>query len=275
MLIECGECGAPLDADSGSVVVKCGYCGRSNRVAKTRTLAAVTPQDWRPPQVWVAHLGGVERQLALQQRSRQRAGRGLVVGLLIASVTMVALVGGFVFAMLQPSGPGVLPSGGQPGSPIAFPDMPGMPSVPVPGLGGLGGWSGAQPFRCGGNEEVSLVGVNATLPDQVAITVSGNCRLTLTGANITAAEAIVAEGNGEVRVMGSTLRTTGTAIRLSGNKRLQLTGSTIEAGGLAIEARDNAEVSMLGGSLRGCPTALSIAGGARRQVTGAQLLDCP
>ncbi|RLB61934.1 MAG: hypothetical protein DRI90_10220 [Deltaproteobacteria bacterium] len=32
--------------------VKCAYCGRTNKVAETRTLLPHTPANWQPPAVW-------------------------------------------------------------------------------------------------------------------------------------------------------------------------------------------------------------------------------
>lgn len=52
MLIECTRCGAPLDVATGAKIARCNYCKSSHYVHATRTLAAQTPSDWRPPTTW-------------------------------------------------------------------------------------------------------------------------------------------------------------------------------------------------------------------------------
>ena len=52
MLIQCSRCGAPLDVAEGAHIVKCNYCGSSNRIQDQRTLSSQTPPGWRPPAVW-------------------------------------------------------------------------------------------------------------------------------------------------------------------------------------------------------------------------------
>lgn len=52
MIIECGNCGAPLDVKEGKNLTRCAYCNSTSRVGTTKTIAAVTPQGWKPPQEW-------------------------------------------------------------------------------------------------------------------------------------------------------------------------------------------------------------------------------
>ena len=52
MLVECRQCGAPLDVDNRAVFVKCAYCGANNRVRSMKTLAAMAPVGWVAPQTW-------------------------------------------------------------------------------------------------------------------------------------------------------------------------------------------------------------------------------
>lgn len=52
MLIECRNCGAPLDIKARQRFARCRYCDRQNRVQQTRTIAQHTPGGWQPPRVW-------------------------------------------------------------------------------------------------------------------------------------------------------------------------------------------------------------------------------
>lgn len=65
MIIECRNCGAPLDVRPGMAVVECRYCGKTSQIAGTRTLNAVTPPDWQPPAQWTEQDRERARQLAL------------------------------------------------------------------------------------------------------------------------------------------------------------------------------------------------------------------
>ncbi|MRG91412.1 hypothetical protein [Polyangium spumosum] len=53
MILECRHCGAPLDVKPDASLTKCRYCGVTSERRLLRTLAAVTPRDFRPPRQWV------------------------------------------------------------------------------------------------------------------------------------------------------------------------------------------------------------------------------
>lgn len=52
MLLECNNCGAPLDVAGKPDVVKCAYCGASASLQHLRTLNTETPKDWQRPKEW-------------------------------------------------------------------------------------------------------------------------------------------------------------------------------------------------------------------------------
>lgn len=52
MLVECKQCGAPLDVSATASIVQCSYCGAQNRVRSMRTLAEQAPAGWVPPAQW-------------------------------------------------------------------------------------------------------------------------------------------------------------------------------------------------------------------------------
>jgi hypothetical protein len=52
MLIECNNCGAPLDVKGKEHIVKCAYCGTQTQLAAAKTVATATPAGWTPPAQW-------------------------------------------------------------------------------------------------------------------------------------------------------------------------------------------------------------------------------
>ena len=52
MILECRHCGAPLDVKEGAALTKCRYCGTVSQRQHMRTIATVTPRDFRPPPQW-------------------------------------------------------------------------------------------------------------------------------------------------------------------------------------------------------------------------------
>lgn len=99
MLVECSNCGAPLDVTKRTGVVRCGYCGRPNKLRATRMLAEQTPAQWAPPPIWTPppNYRATQAQLAYHEH-RQTAGAGAIfiplvgLGLLIAGVAMFTVM---------------------------------------------------------------------------------------------------------------------------------------------------------------------------------------
>ena len=245
MLVECENCGAPLHVEPNTAFVTCRYCSHSNKVAGTRTLMAMTPADWQPPEEWDAE--------------QRRAAKGAVVGVLASVVVVIALV-------VVGVGVGVVfffnnsPFGGS-----AIPTVPGI-SAAAPT------WNGTTPFTCGGNDDVRIDGVVANLPNDVAITVRSNCRVEIVNSQIVSRVGIDAQGNRDVRVSGSLIQASETGIRLSGNKQLDLSNTTVMAEETAIRATDNAHVTTHGGQVVGAP-AVDTHRNARFNQNGTQVVD--
>ncbi len=97
MIIECGYCGAPLDVKAEAKAVKCAYCGTSNRVQSTRTVAVQTPPNWHPPPQWTppAHVPANSAQ-----QLTYKAVRTVATGLIISAVVGVLVVVGVIVAVV-------------------------------------------------------------------------------------------------------------------------------------------------------------------------------
>lgn len=234
MIIQCQNCGAPLDVRDSVPFVDCTYCGRSNKVASTRTLNAITPPNWQPPAQWTEADRERAATVAMAGVGVAAATTGLtgciVVGIAVAIVgTLGAAVAGFLLwgaSREAPSASSVAP---------------------------VAAWNGATPFRCSGGDEVVLTGVTANLPNDVAITVSGNCELTLVDSSITARVGLEGDSNGVIRLRNSVLRGSEAGARLSMNQDLELEGGEISSAGVGIEASGNSEVTLLRGRVEGHP----------------------
>ena len=66
-------------------------------------------------------------------------------------------------------------------------------------------WDGKEPFKCGGNDKLTISGVSAKFDKGTAVTASGNCKLELTDVTLDAAIGILAEGNAVVTVKGGSV----------------------------------------------------------------------
>jgi hypothetical protein len=53
VLIECSNCGAPLDVKANDSLARCCYCGKTQRVRTARTTRQHTPADWHAPPQWI------------------------------------------------------------------------------------------------------------------------------------------------------------------------------------------------------------------------------
>lgn len=257
MLVECGNCGAPLDCGPNDRFVKCAYCDKSNKVASTRTLAAVTPPSWQQPAQWT------EADRAATLRAiQQAAGTSAAVGAATRGVSgclggVISLVGlGVAIAAVVA---------------VFMAQRGGAPSSVLGGLG-LATWDGSAPLSCGGNDELHVSGVTANLPGQTAITADANCAVTIEDSTITAAVGIAATGNRAIRLRNVTLQTTAAGLLLEGNKNASFENVTIVSDGVGVEAHGNASVRLTAGRVEGAP-ATRTDGNASVQNLGGELVD--
>jgi LSD1 subclass zinc finger protein len=96
MLVECKNCGAPLDVGSGARQVKCGYCRMASPVRSMRTLAAQAPADWRPPPVWTPPAQSAQPSVALYYSATTAQGGSGSLGLVVAGLAVMAVLVGAV-----------------------------------------------------------------------------------------------------------------------------------------------------------------------------------
>ena len=250
MIVECTNCGAPLDVADNAGSVRCSYCNKANRVRTMRTIAQERPAEWQPPREWTppSHLPARGRQLRYQRPGRSRT------GCLLATAVVVMIAGGAVPLWLTGA--------------VKQPDLPELSVL-------LGGWDGTEPFACDGNDSVTIEGRTVSFANRTAFTVSGNCELRIVDCDVTAHEGLRADGNRNVTIERSRFRTTGIGINARGNRRVELIDSQVIADGLAVQASANAHVTVSGGQIAGAPTAFSAEDNGLVEPRGATVVHRP
>ena len=115
MLIECHNCGAPLDVADGVASVRCHYCGQTSETGRFKTVALQTPQGWVPPPQWTPPVGSfippephADRPISAARRAPCSGGSGsrpswatLALGGFIASRVMSAVSDAGLGALTQ------------------------------------------------------------------------------------------------------------------------------------------------------------------------------
>jgi len=102
-------------------------------------------------------------------------------------------------------------------------------------------WDGSEPLHCGGNENISVTGVEAHFTAGQAIIAGGNCQVRCTDCKISAPIASGASGNAQVTIINGSVQGTETLADASGNARVTISGNATASGEIRKSA--NAKVS--------------------------------
>lgn len=78
MIVECKQCGAPLDVASTTSIVQCSYCGANNRVKTMRTISQIAPVGWAPPPTWQPRYTPMNAPLPYRAPPRQVSAQAVV-----------------------------------------------------------------------------------------------------------------------------------------------------------------------------------------------------
>lgn len=155
-----------------------------------------------------AHLGK-----QLEQKAKNKVSSfiwGLVIGGIILTLIAGVFVGVGVYVYIQAKNSGASASGGA---------AAGTPKTVA--------WDGKSEYSCGGNDIVVLEGVTANLTSGSAVSVAGNCHVTLKNCHITAPVAIDASGNGQVTIEGGEVKGTDSAIKAAGLSKIDVSGAKV------------------------------------------------
>ena len=175
MIIECKECGAPLDVEQHATLARCHYCGRTQRVRSARTQYPVTPPNWNPPPQWTPPPHFPARSVPLRYDASKKVGTIIAIIVVATTVVPLLIVGGVVFAIVgagsRSSSAPSPPHRGAPVSPPAAPDVPAS-----------GGGPCAAAARC-----CKALGTQATGCENIVMVPDENaCRQILEGLQRTA-----------------------------------------------------------------------------------------
>ncbi len=101
MLIECSNCGAPLDVEASSTLARCRYCGRTQQLKNARTAAPHTPANWQPPLQWTPPPQYAAPSVPLRYNANKTVSRLVWLIVIITVVTTIVPIAiwGITFAV--------------------------------------------------------------------------------------------------------------------------------------------------------------------------------
>lgn len=203
MIVECDNCGAPLDVKDAQRFAKCGYCQATSRIKSLRTMAMETPAGWEPPKEWMppphrraAATATTAAPLTFKPdptATTTSSGGGLNAGC-VTVVLALCVGGGAAVYFLQKGGSGVLPFGINVNAP---PTMGVFDPGPAPQL------AVARPGHVSGTYPASMLGSGCrgylSRPPQLALRFATSQLATLETASNVDLTMVIREPNGTVR----------------------------------------------------------------------------
>ena len=237
MLLECKNCGAPLDVRPSTLLACCRYCKVTSQTGQLKTVNRETPPGWRPPGVWLPPPHMPAAPLPLQYHPERAAFFLCVLGSLLAGGTLT-------IAMLFLTRPQT------PATPAQA-----WPPDPPSAQERADAWDGRTTFNCFGNARVKLSNRTVQFGDTPAIVAADNCQLTLDHCTVKGNAPLTTSGNATVRIVGGGLTSLAPALpaaTASGNSDIVLTsGAVLEAPTIAVMTSGNATVDAHGGRVIG------------------------
>jgi LSD1 subclass zinc finger protein len=274
MLLECHNCGAPLDVADGASSARCNYCRQKTAVERSRTVALQTPAGWAPPAQWTPRADSALSQEPLAYRP-DRAIRAVVRWIVLSGFVTTA-VGGFIAwkvlsVVSDATGGtrGLLQSDqfqGAMNQALAAANAAANAAVTA----AENATAGDQvPVLCKGNDNLTITGKSLILATGWPIVASGNCTLHLVGCTVSGANAISAKNNARVTVQGGTLEGTGSAVLLQDNASLDVSGGARLTGEATISATNNSTAQIRDSTVTGRHVAIQTSHNATVDAQGA------
>lgn len=275
MLLECHNCGAPLDVASNAAVVKCNYCGQSAKTERYKTVAFETPKDFAPPREWTPKAESALPQEVLIFRPAVKAARAVVRALLFSGVMTVGLgtfIAWRVSSSVEQATGASLGSLGQTAmnGAMAIAGKAASEATQAALQAAANRSAGnSVPLSCSGNQTITVTQKALVLPSGVPVLASGNCTLRLVGCNVSGATAVIVKNNAEVTVEGGSLTGSGPAVVISENGKFTATGGALLTGESTVSASGNAQATLRGSSVQGRHVAIAATGNANVDADGA------
>jgi hypothetical protein len=272
MLIECDNCGAPLDVTGDAATSRCHYCGKTSEVKRLKTVATETPEGWVPPKAWTPPEHTSLPREPLLYRPMRAIGRIVSFWLTFGGIVVVGLVGWRVSTAVQQAANAPL---------AALQQSQEVQNAVKTAVGALenqinaaarapGGGTGV-PLVCSGNDAVTVTAKDLSAPGGTPIQAAGNCTLRLVNCTASGAVAIDVAGNARVTIEGGTFTATRAAITLAGNGFVDATAGARFSGEPAVNVSGNATARFREASLAGRRIAIETSGNASVEAAGATI----
>ncbi len=100
MIIECKNCGAPLDTQATATLARCAYCGTTQRVKTATTQFQQTPRGWQAPAQWTPPSHFRARSVPLRLDHTKTLRKVVIFIIVISVVTTVLPIAIFVIVMI-------------------------------------------------------------------------------------------------------------------------------------------------------------------------------
>lgn len=180
MLLDCKQCGAPLDVEQSAFLATCAYCKHTQTVRKSiykrPTDWRQTPPNWLPPEQWTPPANARQPSVPLSYQPARAQRKSSLVRLLVLGAVVVATAGAGAGAWMYTSRAG---SGSATGDVVTIDGPPGE------------SWDGRSALRCDGPTTVS--GRRVVAVTSPAVAVGPGCRLTITNAQIEADQLLAGD----------------------------------------------------------------------------------
>lgn len=266
MILECNNCGAPLDVKDGSRRAKCNYCGQTSYAEKLGKVSEQTPPGWVPPQQWTPPAHSQLAGRSLVYKPVRLIGRLISLGItfgILATFGSVALH--VTRAVNQATNAHSAELQG------AINQAIGAMTQKINEAAQANGTSGDGPVTCGGIDKVTVTGKTLRVEGTsgAPVTAAGNCRVTLVACKLSGPNAVIARDNAHVSVEGGSLTGVKAAVALSGNAALDVSGGTMLTGAPAVTTAGNSRATLRDASVNG---AVDTHDNASVDAVGAKLL---
>jgi hypothetical protein len=132
MIIECQNCGAPLDVESGSSLARCKYCGKTQRVTRARTQLPHTPPNWQPPRQWTPPQHFPAQSVPLRYDASKKLARVILIVVVATTLAPILIMGGVFAAIAIVGARATSSSRSSPSPPSHAPHGPRSSPAPAP-----------------------------------------------------------------------------------------------------------------------------------------------
>jgi DNA-directed RNA polymerase subunit RPC12/RpoP len=89
MIIECKQCGAPLEIKANATLARCAYCGTTQRVKTATTQFRQTPPGWHAPAQWTPPRQAPARSVPLRFDHTKTIRKVVILIVVITLVTTI------------------------------------------------------------------------------------------------------------------------------------------------------------------------------------------